>query len=107
MSVCSSQTEEDLILCDWQLLAADCSACGEEALDVKTEEFWRKGSVNESQMAVRQSGSMRIEKVKEVKRESGPFDRRYNHNMMMLVMRLDIMFYTTVIITNWVKLREE
>lgn len=106
MSVCSSQTEEDLILCDWQLLAADCSACGEEALDGKTEEFWRKGSVNESQMAVRQSGSMRIEKVK-VKRESGPFDRHYNHNMMMLVMRLDIMFYTTVIITNWVKLREE
>lgn len=56
---------------------------GEEARNEKTEEFCRKGSVNETQMAVRETGCMRIEQVKEVKRENGPFDRHYNHNMLM------------------------
>lgn len=35
---------------------------GEEARNEKTEEFCRKGSVNETQMAVRETACMRIEK---------------------------------------------
>lgn len=42
---------------------------GEEARDGKTEEFCRKGSVNESQMAVQESGSIRIEKKSKKSRE--------------------------------------
>lgn len=42
---------------------------GEEARDGKTEEICRKGSVNESQMAVQESGSMRIEKKSKKSRE--------------------------------------
>jgi len=49
---------------------------------------------------------MRIEKKVKVKRENGPFDRSTLQSQhadgfkWVLVMRLDIMFYTSVITTN-------
>ncbi len=52
-----------------RLLSVRALTAGEEARDGKTEEFCRKSSVNESQMAVRESGSMRIEKKSKKSRE--------------------------------------
>lgn len=68
VSLLSSQTVQDLILCEWQILAADCSACGFNCWwgnpPWENRGILLEGSVNESQMAVRESGCMRMEEKK-------------------------------------------